>query len=51
MTDTPQKCAHPSCNCPARDDSKYCSSYCEDAGDTTEIGCGCGHSGCGAPNA
>jgi hypothetical protein len=42
----PEKCAHPICTCPAREDSKYCSAYCEDAGDTTEIGCNCGHAGC-----
>lgn len=40
------KCAHPSCKCPARADNKYCSQYCEDAGDTTEISCNCGHTGC-----
>ncbi|HEX8844082.1 MAG TPA: hypothetical protein VF791_05535 [Pyrinomonadaceae bacterium] len=40
------KCAHPSCNCPASKDDKYCSEYCRDAGDVTEIGCGCEHQGC-----
>lgn len=42
-----KKCKHPSCTCTARPDSKYCSAYCEAAGDTTEIGCNCGHPGCG----
>jgi hypothetical protein len=41
-----EKCAHPSCSCRATTESKYCSSYCEDAKDTTEIGCNCGHAGC-----
>jgi hypothetical protein len=40
------KCAHPACNCAASTDSDYCSAYCEDAEDTTEIACGCGHAGC-----
>jgi hypothetical protein len=43
---TTKKCAHPSCNCMAEKDSKYCSAYCKDAGSTTEIGCNCGHAGC-----
>lgn len=32
-----KKCAHPSCNCKAGKDSKYCSPYCEAAGITVEI--------------
>jgi hypothetical protein len=40
------KCAHPACNCPASGDNKYCSNYCRDAGDTVELSCNCGHSGC-----
>ena len=41
-------CEHPSCNCLVSEESEsdYCSSYCEGAGDTTEIACGCGHAGC-----
>jgi hypothetical protein len=39
-------CAHPSCQCPATQDSKYCSQYCEDAGSTMELSCNCGHAGC-----
>jgi hypothetical protein len=31
----------------AEKDSKYCSTYCEDAGDTVELACNCGHAGCG----
>jgi hypothetical protein len=42
-----EKCAHPACACHRAEDSKYCSAYCEDAKDTTEITCGCGHAGCG----
>lgn len=41
-----KKCAHPSCKCPAPQDSKYCSAYCEDAKGTTEISCNCEHPGC-----
>lgn len=41
-----EKCAHPACSCMAGEDNKYCSQYCEDAGDTTEISCNCGHAGC-----
>lgn len=42
-----KKCAHPSCTCTAAKDSKYCSTYCEDAGaDDIEISCDCGHPGC-----
>ena len=41
-----KKCAHPSCRCRARDDSKYCSTYCESAGSTVEIQCNCGHPEC-----
>jgi hypothetical protein len=40
------KCAHPLCSCAAREGSKYCSSNCEAAKDSTEIACECGHSGC-----
>jgi hypothetical protein len=40
------KCAHPTCNCPAAQGEKYCSTYCQDAGDLTEIACNCGHRGC-----
>lgn len=40
------KCAHPICSCAVTDDDKYCSEYCRDAKDLTEIGCGCEHAGC-----
>lgn len=43
-----EKCAHPNCTCPATADSKYCSTYCEDAKGTTEVFCECGHAGCAA---
>jgi hypothetical protein len=48
MADDKERCAHPGCTCAADNDSDYCSAYCEGAEDTTEIACGCGHSGCGA---
>jgi hypothetical protein len=48
-----KKCAHPACACLVDKDTKYCSQYCEDAGNTTEISCNCAHAGCavaeGAP--
>jgi hypothetical protein len=40
------KCAHPACNCMAEEDSKYCSTYCHDAGKSLELACNCGHPGC-----
>jgi hypothetical protein len=43
-----KKCAHGVCDCNAREDSKYCSEYCENAEDSgvTEIACGCEHAAC-----
>lgn len=42
-----KKCKHTLCTCPAREGSDYCSAQCEAAGDTTDIECNCGHTGCG----
>jgi hypothetical protein len=42
-----EKCAHPSCLCPAKQGSKYCSTYCEGEAESADILCICGHSGCG----
>ena len=47
MAQKQEKCAHPSCVCPRTKDSKYCSTYCQDAKDTMELSCNCGHAGCG----
>jgi hypothetical protein len=44
-----QKCAHPACNCTVQENSpygKYCSEHCKDAGQITELRCGCRHAGC-----
>ncbi len=41
-----KKCEHPSCKCHAREGSDYCSAYCEGAGTTLDIQCGCGHPAC-----
>jgi len=41
-----KQCAHPACNCLAAEGGKYCSQYCEDAGNTMELSCNCGHQGC-----
>ena len=46
MADTKEKCAHPACTCNRREDSKYCSQYCQDAKGTLEIECKCGHAEC-----
>lgn len=46
MNPNNQKCAHPSCGCPAVKDSDYCSTFCEGQGETLDILCGCGHMGC-----
>jgi hypothetical protein len=50
-TKTQNKCAHPACNCPAESGSKYCSTYCRDAGTKVEIACNCGHAACVEPAA
>jgi hypothetical protein len=42
----PEKCAHPSCNCPAARDSKYCGALCEGNAGRVDVICGCGHAGC-----
>jgi hypothetical protein len=46
--ETSSKCAHGPCDCPAENDSKYCSEYCKNAENShvMEIGCGCEHAGC-----
>jgi hypothetical protein len=41
-----KKCAHPVCNCPAREGSDYCSTYCEGEAHTADVDCLCGHPGC-----
>jgi hypothetical protein len=46
MPETTNKCKHPSCNCHVAADESYCSRYCHDASDTTEITCNCGHTSC-----
>ncbi len=45
-TEKTEKCAHPSCHCGAKPDSKYCSTYCEGEAKTADITCGCGHPAC-----
>ncbi|MBI2690162.1 MAG: hypothetical protein HYX27_27975 [Acidobacteria bacterium] len=47
MDKRPDKCAHPSCQCDAAPDSRYCSAYCEGQGKTSDIICNCGHTSCG----
>jgi hypothetical protein len=48
MADEKKKCAHETCSCMAADDSKYCSTFCEDSAGTTTLKCDCGHAGCEA---
>lgn len=43
------KCAHPACTCTVQENGpygKYCSEHCKDAGQITELRCGCRHPGC-----
>jgi len=44
--DSKDKCAHPSCNCKAKEGSDYCGTYCEGEAKTADITCGCGHPAC-----
>ena len=49
--DTPElvKCAHEGCKCrlsASRPEGKYCSEHCKEAGDLTELRCGCQHAEC-----
>jgi hypothetical protein len=47
MADKQEKCGHPACTCVPEKGSKYCSTYCSDAGsDEIEISCDCGHATC-----
>jgi hypothetical protein len=43
---SPKKCAHPACQCPAKEGSEYCSTYCEGVGKKPDIDCKCGHPDC-----
>jgi hypothetical protein len=47
MSET-KKCAHPACNCQARENDDYCSTYCEGEAEIADIICGCGHPSCAA---
>jgi len=49
MADTTTKCAHPSCNCTVAkggEYGKYCSEYCKESKQTTELRCNCQHAAC-----
>jgi len=46
--ETLDKCAHAACRCPAAPDSKFCSQFCTEALNMTEIACQCGHVSCAA---
>ena len=45
MADEKETCKHSPCSCAVAVDD-YCSAYCEGAGDSVELACNCGHSGC-----
>jgi hypothetical protein len=47
-TETANKCAHPACRCVTDRDSNYCSQFCKEAANLTEIACQCGHTACSA---
>jgi hypothetical protein len=40
------ECAHRPCQCPAQEDSEYCSKECEQT--ISETDCSCGHPDCRA---
>ena len=40
------KCAHESCKCVVEDHEEFCSEYCLEAREVTELGCGCEHPPC-----
>lgn len=46
MPEKTQTCAHRSCKCRVAEKDEYCSEYCRDGRDITEIGCGCEHTPC-----
>jgi hypothetical protein len=46
MAKETKKCAHPGCQCHAREDSNYCGTWCEGAAGTPEVLCNCGHASC-----
>jgi metallothionein len=46
-----KKCAHPACKCQARENSDYCSTYCEGEAETADIICTCGHPSCAQTSA
>jgi hypothetical protein len=44
-----KKCAHPSCQCTVPKGGpygKYCSEYCKESAQQTELRCGCQHAEC-----
>jgi hypothetical protein len=48
----PIKCAHPACACVVPENGphgKYCSDHCKEAGQISELQCGCQHLECRQP--
>ena len=49
MAEDTTKCAHPACSCKVTKDGpygKYCSEYCKEMGQITELSCRCKHPAC-----
>ena len=46
MPEKTHTCAHINCKCRVAEDVEYCSEYCSEGRDITEIGCGCEHPPC-----
>jgi hypothetical protein len=45
-TETATKCAHPACGCLTGNGNTYCSQFCKESANLTEIACQCGHTSC-----
>lgn len=41
-----KKCKHSACDCVPSGKDDYCSQWCKDAKNVTELACQCQHSGC-----
>lgn len=46
MPEKTHTCAHINCKCQVAENDEYCSEYCLEGRDITEIGCGCEHPPC-----
>jgi hypothetical protein len=46
MQEETNACAQTSCNCQVAKEGEFCSEYCLETREVTEIGCGCEHPTC-----